>query len=83
MRALPTQRANEVTEVDAHLTVQPLTGHRIKICLVAQLTALPCYCQGKIYPVTDSPLGLGLGASFSNPPKHPLRCALNVAIHWK
>jgi hypothetical protein len=22
--------------VDAHLTVQPLTGHRIKVCLVAQ-----------------------------------------------
>lgn len=40
MRALPTQRANEITEVDAHLTVQPLTGHRIKICLVAQINGI-------------------------------------------
>ena len=26
---------------------------------------------------------LMLGASFSNHPKHALRCAPNVAIHWK
>lgn len=40
MRALPTQRANEITEVDAHLTVQPLTGRRIKICLVAKINGI-------------------------------------------
>ncbi|CAI8724382.1 hypothetical protein [Pseudomonas sp. IT-P291] len=28
-------------------------------------------------------LDLRLGASFSNHPKHALRCAPNVAIHWK
>ena len=82
MRALPTQRANEITEVDANLTVQPLMGHRIKICLVAQLTALPCYCQGKIDPVTE-PTWPWTGASFSTPLKYALRCALNVSIHWK
>ena len=31
----------------------------------------------------NSPLGLRLGASFSNHPMHALRCAPNVAIHWK
>jgi hypothetical protein len=31
----------------------------------------------------NSLFGLRLGASFSNHPKHALRCAPNVAIHWK